>query len=426
MELLLIHQNHPGQFRDLTPALERRGHRVLGLGATPRGVPPGAPGTPSPTGGPRLHYDWQAPVLPAGLADPLLEANLRRASRVQERCLQLREQGYRPDAVIGHSGWGELLYLRDIWPEAELIAYPELYATPLLLGYGFDADLGEPSHALRAQWRRGNLMGLAAVADADACVVPTRFARDTFPPHLRGRFQVLHEGIALPAPSSGAISLRLEGGPTLTKGDPVITVASRNLEPLRGFRSVLRALPAVLAARPDARAVIVGGTDSGYGAPSSHPDGHKGELLSLLGHQLPLDRVHFLPPLPHRELLALFRISAAHVHLTYPYALSWSVLEAMACGALVVGSRTAPVQEVIEHGHQGLLVELHDPEALAATLVDVLERQPALGVLRLAARRRVAERFDRRRCVARQIALLEDLATGRDPFAAGGSCQEAP
>jgi glycosyltransferase involved in cell wall biosynthesis len=93
---------------------------------------------------------------------------------------------------------------------------------------------------------------------------------------------------------------------------------------------------------------------------------------------------------------------------------------------LVVGSRTAPVQEVIEHGHQGLLVELHDPEALAATLVDVLERQPALGGLRLAARRRVAERFDRRRCVARQIALLEDLATGRDPFAAGGSCQEAP
>lgn len=94
MELLLIHQNHPGQFRDLTPALERRGHRLLGLGATPR------------AGVPRLHYDWQAPVLPAGLADPLLEANLRRAARVQERCLQLRGQGYRPDAVIGHSGWG--------------------------------------------------------------------------------------------------------------------------------------------------------------------------------------------------------------------------------------------------------------------------------------------------------------------------------
>ena len=240
MELLLIHQNHPGQFRDLTPALEHRGHRLLGLGATPRGQ--------------RLDYGWQPPALPEGLADHLLETSLRRAARVQERCLQLRADGYRPDAVLGHSGWGELLYLRDIWPEAVLIAYPELYAAPLLLGYGFDADLGAPSHALRAQWRRGNLMALAAVADADACVVPTRFARDTFPHHLRGRFHVLHEGIALPVAASGSTSLRLEGGPTLVRGDPVITFASRNLEPLRGFRSFLRALPAVLAARPDARA----------------------------------------------------------------------------------------------------------------------------------------------------------------------------
>ncbi len=409
MELLLIHQNHPGQFRDLTPALERRGHRVLGLGATARAVPPGVPATPASTGGPRLHYDWQAPVLPAGLADPLLEANLRRAGRVQERCLQLREQGYRPDAVIGHSGWGELLYLRDIWPEAVLIAYPELYATPLLLGYGFDADLGEPSHALRAQWRRGNLMGLAAVADADACVVPTRFARDTFPPHLRGRFQVLHEGIALPAPATGAISLRLEGGPTLTKGDPVITFASRNLEPLRGFRSLLRALPAVLAARPDARAVIVGGTDSGYGAPSSHPEGHKGELLALLGHRLPLDRVHFLPPLPHRELLALFRISAAHVHLTYPYALSWSVLEAMACGALVVGSDNPPLDEVIQHGHNGLLVPFNAPDRLAEVLLAVLADPPAFAAMAAAGRATVAARYAVHRAAEAFEALILSL-----------------
>jgi glycosyltransferase involved in cell wall biosynthesis len=409
MELLLIHQNHPGQFRDLTPALERRGHRLLGLGATPRAIPPAAQGTPATTGSPRLHYDWQAPVLSAGLVDPLLEANLRRAGRVQERCLQLREQGYRPDALIAHSGWGELLYLRHIWPEAVLIAYPELYASPLLLGYGFDADLGEPSHAQRAQWSRGNLMGLAAVADADVCVVPTRFARDTFPPHLRGRFQVLHEGIALPAPSTGPVSLRLEGGPTLTKGDPVITFASRNLEPLRGFRSFLRALPAVLEAQPDARAVIVGGTESGYGAPSSHPEGHKGEMLALLGHRLPRDRVHFLPSLPHSELLALFRISAVHVHLTYPYALSWSVLEAMACGALVVGSANPPLNEVIQHGHNGLLVPFNEPGRLAERLLAVLADPPAFAAMAEAGRATVAARYEVHRAAEAFEALILSL-----------------
>ena len=395
MELLLIHQNHPGQFRDLTPALEHRGHRLLGLGATPRGQ--------------RLDYGWQPPALPEGLADHLLETSLRRAARVQERCLQLRADGYRPDAVLGHSGWGELLYLLCIWPEAVLIAYPELYAAPLLLGYGFDADLGAHSHALRAQWRRGNLMALAAVADADACVVPTRFARDTFPPHLRGRFHVLHEGIALPVAASGSTSLRLEGGPTLVRGDPVITFASRNLEPLRGFRSFLRALPAVLAARPDARAVIVGGTGSGYGAPSSHPEGHKGELLALLGHRLPLERVHFLPPLAHRDLLALFRVSAAHVHLSYPYALSWSLLEAMASGALVVGSANPPLNEVIQHGHNGLLVPFNDPDRLADTLLTVLADPPACAAMAAAGRATVAARFEVNRAAEAFEALIRSL-----------------
>ena len=415
MELLLIHQNHPGQFRDLTPALEHRGHRVLGLGATPRA--PAATGEAANTAsvaastGPRLHYDWRPPDLPDGLADPLLETNLRRAVRVQERCLQLREQGYIPDAVLAHSGWGELLYLRDIWPEAVLIAYPELYAAPQLLGYGFDADLGEPSPALRAQWRRGNLMGLAAIAEADACVVPTLFARDTFPPHLRGRFHVLHEGIALPpaAATAGATTVRLEGGAILHKGDPVITFASRNLEPLRGFRSFLRALPAVLATRPDARVVIVGGTGSGYGAASSHPEGHKGELLALLGHRLPLERVHFLPPLAHRELLALFRISAAHVYLSYPYALSWSVLEAMACGALVVGSDNPPVSELIHHGHNGLLVPFNDPDRLAESLLAVLADPGAFAAMAEAGRATVAARYEVNRAAEAFEALIRSL-----------------
>jgi glycosyltransferase involved in cell wall biosynthesis len=405
MELLLIHQNHPGQFRDLTSALERRGHRVLGLGATPRG----RGGSQDITKGPRLHYDWQPPNLPAELADPVLEANLRRAVRVQEHCLKLRAQGYQPDAVLAHSGWGECLYLGDIWPEAVLIAYPELYATPLLLGYGFDADLGEPSPGQRSQWRRGNLMGLAAVADADACVVPTCFARDTFPPHLRSRFHVLHEGLALPAAATGTTTLRLEDGPTLVKGDPVITFASRNLEPLRGFRSFLRSLPAVLASRPDARVVIVGGTGSGYGTPSAHPEGHKGELLALLGHRLPLERVHFLPPLPHRELLALFRVSAVHVYLSYPYALSWSVMEAMASSALVVGSDNPPVNELIHHGHNGLLVPFNDFNRLAESLLAVLANPPAFAAMAEAGRTTIAARYEVNRAAEAYEALIRSL-----------------
>jgi glycosyltransferase involved in cell wall biosynthesis len=189
----------------------------------------------------------------------------------------------------------------------------------------------------------------------------------------------------------------------------VITFASRNLEPLRGFRSFLRALPAVLAARPDARVVIVGGTAPGYGAPSSHPDGHKGELLALLGHRLPLDRLHFLPPLPHRDLLALFRISAAHVYLSYPYALSWSVLEAMACGALVVGSANPPVDELIHHGHNGLLVPFNDPDRLAEWLLAVLADPPSFAPMAEAGRTTIAARYEVNRAAEAFEALISSL-----------------
>ncbi|WP_216899861.1 glycosyltransferase [Synechococcus sp. CCY 9618] len=403
MELLLIHQNHPGQFRDLTPALERLGHRVLGLGASPRATAAGSP---------RLHYDWSPPKLADDLLDPVLETSLRRAQQVLERCLQLRQQGYVPDAVLAHSGWGEALHLADVWPEAVLIAYPELHAAPRLLGYGFDADLGAPPPALRAQWRRRNLMGLAAIAEADACVVPTLFQRDTFPAHLRGRFHVLHEGIALPplpTPGSAGQAFQLPSGPTLRKGDPVITFASRNLEPLRGFRTLLRSLPEVLTARPDARVVIVGGNGTGYGAPSAHRDGHRGELLALLGHRLPLERLHFLPPLTHRDLLSLFRISAAHVYLTYPYALSWSLLEAMACGALVVGSDNPPVSEVIRHGHNGLLVPFNQPDRLAAWLTAVLADPMAFAPMAEAGRATIAARYEVNRAARTYEGLIRSL-----------------
>jgi glycosyltransferase involved in cell wall biosynthesis len=222
---------------------------------------------------------------------------------------------------------------------------------------------------------------------------------------------VLHEGIALPPPpaQTGAATIRLEDGPTIRKGDPVITFASRNLEPLRGFRSFLRSLPAVFAARPDTRVVIVGGTDTGYGAPSSHPEGHKGELLALLGHRLPLDRLHFLPPLPHRELLALFRISAAHIYLSYPYALSWSVLEAMACGALVVGSDNPPVSELIQHGRNGLLVPFNDTDHLAEQLLAVLADPRPFAAMAEAGRATVAARYEVNQAAEAFEALIRSL-----------------
>jgi len=311
MNLLFIHQNYPGQYRQLAPLLRSHGHNVLGLGASTR------PELADPF---RLDYGWTDEPVADGLCDATLEHHLRRAARVAKRCQQLKDDGFQPDAVFFHSGWGEGLYLADVWPLAVLICYPELYAGPELLGYGFDAELGSASAAARQLLRRQNLMALAAIADSDAVIVPTLFQRDTFPSHLRSRLHVIHEGIdsehVKPHPRR---QLQLTPELLLRHGDPVITFVNRQLEPLRGFRTLMRALPTVLGEHPTAQVVLVGGSGPGYGAASSHAEGYPGELLSQLGDGLDHGRVHFVGQLPYDLLIGLLQVSAAHVYFTYPY-----------------------------------------------------------------------------------------------------------
>jgi glycosyltransferase involved in cell wall biosynthesis len=341
------------------------------------------------------HYRWSEQEPAGRLIDPDLERNLRRASRVAELAQQLRQQGLQPDAVVFHSAWGEGLYLRDIWPRAALIAYPELYGRPELMGHGFDPDLGALSEGSRQALRRQNFAALAAIADSDAAITPTFFQRDTFPAHLRGRFQVIHEGVALEqvVPHTNR-HVQIKPGLVLRKGDPVITYVSRSLEPLRGFRTFMRALPLVLERHPKAQVLIVGdATGVSYGRPSAHPQGYWGELQALLSHRLDAARIHQLGRVPYAELLAILQISAAHVYFSYPYALSWSLLEAMACGAVVVGSANAPVDEVIRPGENGLLVPFAEHDQLAATLLQVLNDPQGHAPLAAAARRTVEQRY---------------------------------
>jgi glycosyltransferase involved in cell wall biosynthesis len=385
MNLLFIHQNFPGQYRQLAPFLRSLGHNVIGMGASPR------PEFRDPL---RLHYGWQERPLPEELEDATLEQQLRRAACVADRCLRLRQEGLQPDAVFFHSGWGEGLYLRDIWPAAVFLCYPELYADPALLGYGFDPDLGPVPEAIRRLLRRQNLTALAAIADSDAVIVPTLFQRDTFPPHLRSRLHVIHEGIDAqrigPHPRR---ELQLTPQLRLGHGDPVVTLVSRQLEPLRGFRVLMRALPKLLQDHPSAQVVLVGGDGRGYGPTSSHPQGHRGELLEELGDRIDLSRVHFAGQVPYEQMIALLQISAAHVYFTYPYALSWSLLEAMACGALVVGSRNPPVTEVIQDGVNGRLVDFHSPEELADCLLEVLAQPAQFAPLAAEGRRTIERRY---------------------------------
>ena len=408
MRILLIHQNFPGQFRHLAPAWIKQGHQVWALGCSD----PARFSTTQWEGLRYLHYPS-----PEGDGD-LLNAT-QRAQRVVAR---LQPEALNPDLVIAHSGWGEALHLSWVFPTARLVVLPELWGSPQSLGEGFDSQATPLDPASRYSIDQLNLPAAAAIATADAAITATQLQRGSFPAQLQSAIQVIHEGVndqAL-APSANA-SLLLPDGQLLDRSDPVISFASRHLEPLRGLRPFLEALPVVLEREPRLQVLIAGSASAGYGPPARGTT-HLVELLSQLPTPLDPNRVHWLGPLPYQQLLKLFQISRAHVYLSYPYALSWSLLEAMACGAPVISNSDGPAAEVIRHRRHGLLVPFNQPNQLAKAIVELLAK-PELGrKLGRAARARVQRSYSLERGLEgyarlfRKLGLLTNC-TATDPTA---------
>ncbi|MFM7086816.1 MAG: glycosyltransferase [Cyanobium sp.] len=403
--ILFIHQNFPGQYRHLAPALLRRGDRVVAIGGpTARpldGIPLHRYDPRPPAGVPRCH-DWASD----------LQTKALRAEAVGRLLEQLLADGLRPDLVIGHPGWGELLGVKDLLPSVPVLHQVEFVYQINGGDSDFDPEFRSDNWQRRTRLRLRRAPQLLALHDLDWGLAPTPWQASTVPPEYRQRLSVIHEGIDTRAIApQGPASIQLErAGLRFSPGDEVITYVARNLEPYRGFHVFLRMLPLLQQLRPQLQVLIVGGDGVSYGAPPAGGGSWKATLLAELGERLDLSRIHFVGQVPHPVLHELFRVSAAHVYLTYPFVLSWSLLEAMSCGALVVGSATPPVQDVITHGVNGLLVDFFDTDALAYTVAAVLSDPEAHRPLRAAARHTVVERFDLQGvCLPQQLALVDQL-----------------
>lgn len=413
LRFLFVHQNFPGQFRWLAPALVRRGHEVVGLGRNSvdvrewRGVRLAryevARGTT------RGVHPWVADI----------ETKTIRAEACFRAALRLSSEGFTPDAIIAHHGWGEAAFLKEVWPAARFGLYCEFYYRPR--GYDFDFDpefpWDDPAEACRLQMR--NLSNLLHFEAADAGVSPTLWQAGTFPARFRERITVVHDGIdTRVARPQDDVRFSVDGRLTVSRDDEVITFVSRNLEPYRGYHVFMRALPGILARRPRARVLIVGADRVSYGP--RPPDGESwaqrfaDEAKSGMTPQA-WGRVHFLGHLPYERYLQVLQVSSVHVYLTYPFVLSWSLLEAMSAGCAIVASDTAPVREVIDHDEQGRLVGFFDPGGLADQVCALVEDRRSRQRLGEAARRRVIEEFDLERvCLPRQIAWAEGLQGSDD------------
>jgi len=407
VQALFIHQNFPGQYRHLAPAIARRkGARVIGLGERDN---------PCPSGVQHLRY-----AAPEGAGEKThrylrpVEAAIRRGQQVARALVTLKQKGFVPDIICCHPGWGEGLFLRDVFPEARLLLYCEYYYRSSGGDVGFD-PAQEVTLDEMARVRVLNMTQLQSLEATDWAVSPTLWQRSRYPRFLQDRISVVHEGVdATFATPEGPGTVKLPDGHTVTRGDEVLTFVSRNLEPYRGFDVFMRALPEILARRPQAHAVIVGGEERGYGRMPADGRSWKAVMLEEVGARLDMARVHFTGRIPHEGLVALFRITRAHIYYTYPFVLSWSLIEAMGCEAPIIGSDTAPLAEVLRDGENGILLPFFDHQRLAEAVVDALADPARYVPLRKAARRTVLERFDLHAvCLPRQIALFDAVLKGR-------------
>ncbi|WP_417808727.1 glycosyltransferase [Thioclava sp.] len=402
MKILFVHQNFPGQFPHLAPALVARGHQVIALTSETNK-------RPSPVRVVKYRKPDEV-KLSSGLTR-LYAQSAERGARAALAARQLRDKhGYVPDVIFGHSGWGETLFLREVWPEARLLVYAELMYRTTGLDTDFDPEFARSGLEAKVSTVARSAHLVQSMVQADAGLSPTQFQADTFPPELRAKITVCHDGVDTDrlAPRADA-SFTVPGTTRIFRpGDEVVTFVNRSLEPYRGFHSFMRALPEVLAERPKAHVLIVGEEGQSYGAAPKDAKSWKQKFLAEVGDQLDLNRVHFLGRIPYADYVNLLHVSRVHAYLTYPFVLSWSLMESMAAGCAVVASDTAPVRELIADGETGRLVDFFDIAGWSEALIAGLSAPETYAPMREAARRHIVESYDLKTiCLPRLIEFVE-------------------
>ena len=400
MKVLLVHNNFPAQFRHIARALAQDPRAwVVAIGSTT---------ARSVNGVDLIRYSLiDGDVSATHPFARRFDLECRRAEQVLYALSSLSSSGFVPDVILAHPGWGETLPLRTIFPRARILLYCEFYYGMEGRDVGFDPEFAETGADGHVALHLKNAATLLALIDSDAGVSPTAWQRSTYPREIQNRIAVIHEGVdtgvVRPAPDA---TFRLASGRELHGSDEVVTFVARNLEPLRGYHAFMRALPRIMAARPLAEILVIGGEGTSYGQPPPAGITWKSIFFEQVADRIDKKRLHFTGPLPYRDYLRALQVSSVHVYLTYPFVLSWSLIEALSAGCLVIASDTSPVRDVIDR-ENGMLVPFFDTDQLADRAIEALTHPRQFYAMRAQARRTAVERYDVKRiCLPQMMSFV--------------------
>jgi glycosyltransferase involved in cell wall biosynthesis len=401
MKALFVHTNFPGQYQHIVRALANDPKvRIAAIGAS----------TSKEMDGVNL-LKYRLRDVDVSATHPFarrFDMECHRAEQVLYALSSLAKSEFVPDLIMAHPGWGETLPLRTIFPNAHIVLYCEFFYGMQGRDVGFDPEFPETGADGHVALHLKNASTLLALADCDYGLSPTEWQRSTFPREYQQKIEMIHEGVDVDIvkPASDVI-FRLPSGRELRRSDEVVTFVARNLEPTRGYHIFIRALPHIMAKRPRAQVVVIGGDGVSYGAAAPPGTTWKSVFFDEVTGQIDRERIHFAGRLPYADYIRALQVSSAHVYLTYPFVLSWSLLEALSAGCLVIASDTAPVREVVDT-ENGLLVPFFDIEQLAERVIEALTYPRRFRSIRAQARRTILDRYDLARiCLPKMMAFIQ-------------------
>jgi len=318
----------------------------------------------------------------------------KNGSNILEALAMLRNKQIVPDIFITQVGTGVGLYLHTLYPNIPRIGFVEWFFP------------GTNTSNLRK-----NDMIRKELDKCSIGIAPTINQKNRFPPDLRQKIMVVHEGIDtdifIPNPAGNEIPSPADLDEDEKKF--LITYISRGLEPLRGFLEFVKGVKKVFEAGVPIRVKIAGQDKVFY---DDNPDdiSFQMEAEKILGEHM--EDVEFLGSIKRPEVRDLMQKSDLHVYFTNNYTLSWSFLEAMIMGCLVLGSNTPPVQEFIKDGENGKLVDFQEAEKVKNAIIEMINMDAEnLKKIKSKARETTLARVDKNLSMIRWEHIVQSLAS---------------